>query len=171
MNKLLTCFTYNNSHENNNNKLNKEHNKGDNKYNLNILERHYEKGDFSFIEDTYFRNILEYDYNAINNIGHQAWDLLRFNNFRRTFRDNERRSFDLDREYNDEHNFENNVIIHTMSNIWDTPPGISWRHIKDSMSQTHTEYTFNRNIKILAYIAIHGWQGYVISHKLKYLAL
>ena len=136
-----------------------------------ILQKYYEQGDFSFIEDSYFRYTLQYDYEALNKIGIETWDLLRFNNFRHTFRDGERRSFELDRDYNLDKNLDNNLKINNISNIWDTPPGISWMYIKNSLSKTHTEYTFNRNIKILSYIAMYGWQGYVINHKLKHMAI
>jgi len=169
--KIMNLCYCKNKYKNNKNNKNKNNKDKNNKDNKDILQKHYEKGDFSFIEDSYFRYTLEYDYEALNKIGIEAWDLLRFNNFRHTFRDGERRNFELDRDYNLDKNLDNHLKINNISNIWDTPPGISWMNIKNSLSKTHTEYTFNRNIKILSYIAMYGWQGYVLNHKLKHMVI
>jgi len=55
----------------------------------------FAKGDFSFVDDKLMREMLTYDFNAINKIGEKAWDALM------------------------NHNSDMSFMYHTRGTIWD----------------------------------------------------
>ena len=55
----------------------------------------FTKGDFSFVDDKLMREMLTYDFNAINEIGEKAWEAFR------------------------NHDPANSFMYHTHGDIWD----------------------------------------------------
>ena len=99
-------------------------------------------GSFEFIQNPDFRFTLEYDYSVVDNF-ENGWEILRNIEFTTSFENGKRRSFD---------------------GLWDTPPEECWRELSNNMCKAHTEQTYNRNIKILSYIALYGWEKYIRNH-------
>jgi len=113
-------------------------------YNL----QRYKPGDFSFVEDAHERFLFTYDYNAINTLGENAWDLIYNNDFRTSFQEGKRTSFDLQVPKED-------------FTPWDTPPGQKWKQIASKMCQAHTEQSYNKSMRLMHYIEKHGWDRFV----------
>jgi len=100
-------------------------------------------GDFLFVKNKYQKLSLEYDF---QNVYHLIKD--ESIHFDRSFRNGERNSLDSSRP-----------------NVWDTPPGEKWKQVSDLMFPTHTEETYNLNIRMLYYISKHGWDSFVKKFK------
>jgi len=127
------------------------------------------KGDFSFIKDIKERTILKIDYNAFDLLYEihyiDGWELLRFNDYLGSFRMNHRSNMVTSlrniRKINDNCPWEGITC-----NIWDTPPGRDWRLVYTLMYQSHTEESYNRNIRNLSLIANYGWDFFVKRYPL-----
>lgn len=101
-------------------------------------------GDFSFVNNRTIRFSLEHDYHTclplIQQLGLESSE---------HFNDGERSSLDEERP-----------------NVWDTPPGEEWRKIQNKACPFHSEQTYHRNMKIMSYIAKHGWEKFLENKKL-----
>lgn len=102
------------------------------------VKEFYSEGDFSFIQNKFLCNALNYDYKYVYP-KLLAIDVVNFNNY-----------------------FNNN--IKDVNNIWDTPPGDKWNEILYIAYQYHSPETYKYSMKTLNYIRRFGWNKYLNNY-------
>ena len=114
----------------------------------NCFNKTFNDADFTFINSTFERISMEHDYRSLKQ-NKPFYDLLNNANFTKSFILSERNSLDSDRP-----------------NFWDTPPGQEWKVFSSFMFVSHSEKSYNRNVKNLAFIVKYGWDSFVKNYPL-----